>query len=213
MAAVGASATPRSRRPRPATARPITTRWARPARPPLDLSQLDRPLGPDPVPATGLGCARTAGLRPGPPDEGPPSRLPRRGEPHTWTSPTARSAPGTQVRLPRAGDGEAEATGARAARPGPRQVAPAGGPAPTGASRAASTGPPALPVIILVGVVLVLALGVAWLVLTGDDSGPPASERPRPSADGATAPTDVRVDEVPEGVQVTWAGATTPATS
>jgi hypothetical protein len=111
------------------------------------------------------------------------------------------------VRLPRAGDGEAEATGARAARPGPRQVAPAGGPAPTGATRGASTGPPALPVIILIGVVLVLALGVAWLVLTGDDSGPPASERPRPSADGATAPTDVRVDEVPEGVQVTWEGS------
>jgi serine/threonine protein kinase len=177
------------------------------ARPPIDLSQLDRPLGPAPYLPPGSAA-------PGPPasararsDEGPPTRLPRRGEPHTWTSPTARSAPGTQVRLPRAGDGEAEATGARAARPGPRQVAPAGGPPPTGATRGASTGPPALPLIILIGVVLVLALGVAWLVLTGDDSGPPASERPQPSADGATAPTDVRVDEVPEGVQVMWEGS------
>lgn len=95
----------------------------------------------------------------------------------------------------------------RAPRPGPRQVAPVAGSAPAAGSRAASAGPPALPVIILIGVVLVLALGVAWLVLAGDDSGPPASDRSASSsADGDATPTDVQVNEVPEGVQVTWAG-------
>ena len=108
--------------------------------------------------------------------------------------------------MPLAGNGEVDgAIGSRAARPGPRQVAPAGGPAGATA-RLASGGPTALPVIILIGVVLVLALGVVWLVLTGDDSGPPASERAGPSADAAT-PTDVRVNEVPEGVQVAWDGS------
>jgi serine/threonine protein kinase len=176
------------------------------ARPPIDLSQLDRPLGPAPYLPPGSGAPGQPASARARSDEGLPTRLPRRGEPHTWTSPTARSAPGTPGRLPRAGDGEAdEATGSRVTRPGPRQVAPAGGPAPSIGARAVSGGPPALPVIILIGVVLVLALGVMWLVLTGDDSGPPASDRPRPSADGA--PTEVRANEVPEGVQVTWEGS------
>jgi serine/threonine protein kinase len=175
------------------------------ARPPIDLSQLDRPLGPAPYLPPGLRADGPPASARDRSDEGLPTRLPRRGEPHTWPSPTARSAPGTQMRLPRAGEGEAATTLPRASRPGPRQVAPAGGPAPAGLGRAASGGPPALPVIILIGVVLVLALGVAWLVLTGDESGPPASERPRPEV--GDTPTDVRVNGVPEGTQITWEGS------
>ena len=189
------------------TTSPITIRWARPrhghrstsasstarsGRPPTCRPGRRAPDPPAPSPARS--------------DEGLPTRLPRRGEPHTWTSPTARATPASPARLPVAGNGEAEGTiGSRAARPGPRQVAPSGGPAPA-TTRLASGGPPALPVIVLIGVVLVLALGVAWLVLTGDDSEPPASEQARPSADAA-APTDVRVNEVPEGVQVVWNGS------
>jgi Protein kinase domain len=176
------------------------------ARPPIDLSQLDRPLGPAPYLPPGSGAPGSPASARARSDEGLPTRLPRRGEAHTWTSPTVPSAPGAPGRLPRAGEGGAdEATWSRGARPGPRQVAPEGGPAPSIGARVASGGPPALPVIILIGVVLVLALGVVWLVLTGDDSGPPASERPRPQADGA--PADVRVTDVPEGVQVTWEGS------
>jgi serine/threonine protein kinase len=181
------------------------------ARPPIDLSQLDRPLGPAPYlppgssPSdTGAPAARTGGH----PDDRPPTRLPRRGEANTWTSPTARSAPEGPVRLPRASDpGDDAGAAPRPPRPGPRQVAPVAGSGPAGGPRPASAGPPALPLIILIGVVLVLALGVAWLVLAGDDSGPPASDRPGASADaGAAGPTDVAVNEVPEGVQVTWSG-------
>ena len=181
------------------------------ARPPIDLSQLDLPLGPAPYLPPGSSTrdpAAPAARAGGGADDRPPTRLPRRGEPHTWTSPTARATPEAPARLPRAGDAGGDAgPSSRAARPAPRQVAPVAGPAPAGSSRAASAGPPALPVIILIGVVLVLALGVVWLVLAGDDSGPPASERPQESAetDGA-APTDVQVNEVPEGVQVTWSG-------
>ncbi|HKY69220.1 MAG TPA: hypothetical protein VJM49_22720, partial [Acidimicrobiales bacterium] len=72
---------------------------------------------------------------------------------------------------------------------------------------------PALPIVVLVAVVVVLALGVAWLVLTGDDAGTPATDRDAPAGEqssgdaaGAT-PTDVAVREVPEGVQVSWSGA------
>jgi serine/threonine protein kinase len=174
-------------------------------RPPIDLSQLDRPLGPAPYLPPGSRPDGSPASARGPSDDGLPTRLPRRGEPHTWASPTVQSAPGTQVRLPRAGEGDAATALSRASRPGPRQVAPADGPAPAGHGRAASSGPPALPVIILIGVVLVLALGVAWLVLAGDDSGPPASERPRPPA--VATPTDVRVDAVPEGTQISWEGS------
>lgn len=103
----------------------------------------------------------------------------------------------------------------------PRQVAPDPNrePSPGGA---ASAGPPALPVIILVAVVAILLLGVAWLVITGDDAEAPASDRPPASEDadaadagggaGAAAgsggvPTAVAATPVPEGIQVSWAGA------
>ena len=79
------------------------------ARPPIDLSQLDRPLGPAPYLPPGSPppdaapspAARVGGHT----DDRPaPTRLPRRGDPHTWTSPAARSAPEAPARLPRAGD-------------------------------------------------------------------------------------------------------------
>jgi hypothetical protein len=61
-------------------------------------------------------------------------------------------------------------------------------------------------VLILVGVVAVLILGVAWLVITGDDAAQPASERPQAPA-VAEAPTGLAVTPVPEGAQLTWQGA------
>ena len=172
------------------------------ARPPIDLSQLDRPLGPAPYLS-----ARPADTADASPPASPnarelPTRLPRRGEAQTWVPPAVRghadipALPGVDPGAP-----------ARSTRPAPRQVAPK--PMPSGGARAAaaSAGPPALPVIILVAVVAVLALGVAWLVITGDDGGEPASDRPStPAADGGE-PTGVQVNEVPEGVQVAWSGS------
>ena len=76
-----------------------------------------------------------------------------------------------------------------------------------------------MPVIILVAVVAILLLGVAWLVITGDDAEAPASDRPAATEDadagggaGAAAgsggvPTAVAATPVPEGIQVSWAGA------
>ena len=74
---------------------------------------------------------------------------------------------------------------------------------------------------VLIGVVALLTLGVAWLVITGDDAAQPASERPdRPTADAGAAadgdgpagastdvPTAVQATAVPQGVQVAWTGA------
>ena len=48
-------------------------------------------------------------------------------------------------------------------------------------------------------------IGFPRTILAGDDSGPPASERPQETSGEAT-PSDVQVNEVPEGVQVTWSG-------
>jgi hypothetical protein len=92
------------------------------------------------------------------------------------------------------------------ARPAPPP--PAGG-APTRKARSApasAAGPPALPIIVLVAVVVVLIAGVLWLVITGDDAGTPASERPRDDA-VAEAPTGLAVTMVPEGAQLSWEGA------
>jgi hypothetical protein len=51
-----------------------------------------------------------------------------------------------------------------------------------------------------------LIAGVLWLVITGDDAGTPASERPRDDA-VAEAPTGLAVTMVPEGAQLSWEGA------
>ena len=192
------------------------------SRPPIDLGQLDRPLGPTPYLPSGR--ARADG---DPAEAGRPARLPRRHEPQTWPSPAAEVTTGPPTRLPRADEVDPSR---RPTRPGPRQVAPAAGQRPGPALRpSASAGPPALPVVILVAVVVVLALGVAWLVLTGDDEGSPATDRrdppasegapddpagssadasstASPSASPAGAPSGLRVDELPEGVQVSWSG-------
>ena len=68
-------------------------------------------------------------------------------------------------------------------------------------------GPPAMPVLVLIGVVAILVLGVAWLVITGDDAEAPASDRPAgDETSDSGAPTDVQAAELPEGVEVTWTG-------
>jgi len=77
------------------------------------------------------------------------------------------------------------------------------------------TGPPALPVIVLVAVVVVLGLGGAWMVLTGEDGPDPASDTPAgappssPTTQGAVAPggaTDLTAVEAEGGVQLDWGG-------
>jgi hypothetical protein len=190
-------------------------------RPPIDLSQLDAPLGPSPY------LPRRGGHDTTEPE--PPARLPRRHEVTSWQGPAGAEAvqPG-QPRLPRAtelrstrgGDvappAETREPAARE-RPAPRQVAPAPDRKPS-TSSAAMSGPPALPLMVLIGVVVVLVLGVAWLVITGDDAEAPASDRPpadsAEDADGGDAtgageagvPTGVQATPVPEGIQVTWSG-------
>ncbi len=195
------------------------------ARPPIDLSQLDTPLGPAPYLPPGSGRrdvpAPAARGRTTADDAGsqPPARLPRRHEVQSWPPAGAGTGVGTP-RLPRAtetdarrpaGDGGSRPPAAertpRLERPAPRQVAPRGDKAGgTGAGGAAMAGPPALPLIVLIGVVAVLILGVAWLVITGDEAEPPASDRPDRSQVDEPGPTDVQAVEVPEGVQVTWTG-------
>jgi hypothetical protein len=175
------------------------------ARPPIDLSQLDRPLGPMPYLPNRPAAAETAAPAPGRTDDAtPPARLPRRGEAQTWTPPSARQQPDAPARLPRAGEQPATP---RTPRPGPRQVAPAPDQRSETRVGAASAGPPALPVIILVAVVAILALGVAWLVVTGDDGGTPASDRATGSGAEEGTPSDVQATEVAEGIQVTWSGS------
>jgi hypothetical protein len=65
----------------------------------------------------------------------------------------------------------------------------AGGPRPAPAeasSARTSTGPPALPGVILVVVVVLRALGAVGLVLTDDDAGAPATDQdPTPAAEAS----------------------------
>ncbi len=187
-------------------------------RPPIDLSRLDTPLGPAPyLPARGgddHGGERAA-------------RLPRRHEVPALPSPAGRDGRGPRdggvpARLPRADEAypvraQDDQPAARPDRSVPRQVAPDPNrePSPAGA---ASAGPPAMPVIVLVAVVAILLLGVAWLVITGDDAEAPASDRPAATDDadagggaGAAAgssaePTGLVATPVPEGIQISWTG-------
>jgi hypothetical protein len=191
-------------------------------RPPIDLSQLDAPLGPSPY-LPRRGGRDTA-------DPEPPARLPRRHEVTSWQGPAGAGAEAVQPgppRLPRATDHRSTRAGeaglgagprepaVRGERPAPRQVAPDPDRKPS-TSSAAMSGPPALPVLVLIGVVVVLVLGVAWLVITGDDAEAPASDRPPAESAGgddatgaadAGVPTGVVATQVPEGIQVTWSGA------
>ena len=134
-------------------------------------------------------------------------------------APRRRACPGP-TRPTRCVGATTKRAGASRAAPRPGRSAPD----PHRDSRsggAASAGPPALPVIVLIAVVAVLVLGVAWLVITGDEAEAPASDRPSADAadddtgDGegagaaagaAGAPTGVAATQVPEGIQVTWTG-------
>ncbi len=158
-------------------------------------------------------------------DQERPARLPRRHEVPSWQPPDGDDSLGAAPRLPRATEARAGQAmrelgtgepGPRLERSAPRQVAPDRS-REAGPSAAAMAGPPALPVMVLIGVVAVLILGVAWLVITGDEAEPPASDRPTSEAPDADAggdagaevvvPTGVAATAVPEGIQVTWTGA------
>jgi hypothetical protein len=60
-------------------------------------------------------------------------------------------------------------------------------------------------VIVLVVLVIVLVVGVAWLVIAGDDAGTPASDSVGTPAT-APVPSAVTATDTPDGVQVTWHG-------
>lgn len=168
-------------------------------RPPIDLRQLDTPLGPAPY----LPPAARPGPGPSDGSSGRPPALPsRRGEVQRW------SAAATGDERDRRGGTDTVARPVRPERSAPRQVAPVGDrPAGSGSDRAAPTGPPAMPLIVLIGVVAVLILGVAWLVLTGDDAEAPASDPTTTESEAtAPAPTGVQAAQVAEGIQVSWAG-------
>jgi Protein kinase domain len=170
-------------------------------RPPIDMSRLDAPLGPAPY----LPSRESAPG--GRTDADRPLAAPRRRDVAPWPAAGNEGpAPGR-----RAADAAGTAHGPdRLERPRPRQVAPDR--EPGRAASAAAAGPPALPVIILVAVVAILLLGVVWLVITGDEAEPAASDRP-PAGDtaddagGEEAPTGVIASQTPEGVQISWEGA------
>jgi len=68
-------------------------------------------------------------------------------------------------------------------------------------------------VIVLLGVLVVLIIGVAWVVITGEGAGQPASRTSESTATdaaatgtGAAVPGDVQATLVAEGVQLTWTG-------
>ena len=175
-------------------------------RPPIDLSRLDAPLGPAPyLPPAARGRDDGPGTTPrrtaGESGAAAPPRLPRRHEVEGRPPPSGHDEPEPIRRVPAAD------RPVRPERPAPRQVAPP--PDRPQPRKGATAGPPALPVIVLIGVVIVLVVGAAWLVITGDDSADPTAERRDPTAAAeaaAAAPTGVQVASVPEGVQVTWQG-------
>jgi hypothetical protein len=202
-------------------------------RPPIDLNRLGRDFdGPSGVPPTlprrldGPPLPRTdaragdvwrpqiapAPAPPAPPKGGRPTAPPI--EP--WKRQGGYS--GDDAALPaRAARRAAERGGAPAAptAPAERATAPASAPPPAveapqrqgsrAREAAANAGPPALPVIVLVAVVAILLLGVAWLVINGDDAGQPASEGGGTPVT-APVPTGVTAQAGPEGVRVSWKG-------
>ncbi len=78
-----------------------------------------------------------------------------------------------------------------------------------------SAGPPALPVIVLIAIVVALTLGVAYMIVTGDDPADPVSTdelRSNASVLGAAAadtpapPTGLVATETAAGVDLAWDG-------
>jgi hypothetical protein len=173
---------------------------------PLDPGRVQDPFDTGAHASPAPPAAPPAG-RAGPPSEprpGAPFRLPRPS-----ADPLPAGGPAPAAHDPVARPEPPAAATARPAAPRRAEGADAGAEpapgAPAGPADTVAPGPPALPLIILVGVVLVLIAGVAWLVLTGDDAGLPASERPRDDA-AAEAPGGLAVAVVPEGAQLTWQG-------
>jgi hypothetical protein len=175
-------------RPAPPTqVRPLPDPLGPPdARPPIDLSALDAPLGPTPF----LGSSAADATADAPVAKAAP-RLPRRHEVETWQQAGGTASAGI-TRLPRAS--EMPPVGAGTATKG----------------GAAGSGPPAVPLIILLAVVAVLVAGVAWLVLTGDDGAPPASEREPAAEDGALGTSDGGTGAPADGTGTTGGAGTTP---
>jgi serine/threonine protein kinase len=149
-----------------------------------------------PAPAGKAAPVRAAGgvekpLRlPRPPLEPEPQRVPR-ADPGRQAYPPPETPRSTR-------------TATRPPRDGSEPAAPAVPTPGAGDGAAPQTGPAALPVIVLVVVLAVLVLAILWLVITGDDSGPPADEPPPEAAE--LAPAGLTVTPGPEGDQLAWQG-------
>jgi hypothetical protein len=157
------------------------------------------------------------------PGDRPPSTRPAGRTPATspTESRTAAIEPAAYSQS-RPGSALTRARGARVTGRRPETAADdgglTGGPAvdspPTDASRG-PTGPPALPVIVLIAIVVALTLGVAYMIVTGDDPAAPLSTdelRSNASVLGAAAadtpapPTGLVANETAAGVDLAWEG-------
>ncbi len=138
---------------------------------------------------------------------------PAAGEPEPWPEPVRPTAPAATFAPPTA---SSSPKALRPSRAGGLYVPPADEPTgatapgrtPSGSAtgaKAPPTTPAALPVIVLVVLVVVLIVGVAWLVIAGDDAGAPASDSVGTPAN-APVPSAVTATDTPDGVQVTWHG-------
>jgi hypothetical protein len=143
---------------------------------------------------------------------------PATGEPEPWPEPARPAVPAATFAPPTV-SGSSAPEAVRSSRAGGIYAPPANGPsgpkapgrAPSGPATGAKatpttpTTPAALPVIVLVVLVIVLVVGVAWLVIAGDDAGTPASDNVGTPAT-APVPSAVTATDTPDGVQVTWHG-------
>jgi hypothetical protein len=149
------------------------------------------------------------------------------------TAPGGRTAAGTSTGTATGADSGSSSKSSSPSGSGPDS---AGSPRrPIGATpdmAVARTGPPAMPVIVLVMVVVVLGIGGAWMVVTGEDSARPASDAPEasggddpngsgaesgssttaaapPGSQAAFSPnraSDLTAVETSAGVQLDWEG-------
>lgn len=73
----------------------------------------------------------------------------------------------------------------------------------------------ALPVIVLMSLVAVLVVGVAWMIVTGEDPSPASGSGTTQSTDasdgGAVPPESVTAVEIASGVQIDWDGSSEQA--
>jgi serine/threonine protein kinase len=193
-------------------------------------------------PASGTGATHPASdwalHEPRPSDERPPVEIDGLGDAFAHPPQTpraARAGPAAPSPVPRPATGRSQSATSALARarearlerqrhgqPTSRrgQMDLAGGAIAPGPERAQPpptlttirTGPPALPVAILVLIVMVLGAAATWMVVTGRDSADPPAElsgRPSPTTGAAgNQASNLTVAETEQGVRLEWDGPT-----